>query len=79
MEKHPEIRNRYLAIKKRRGHKKAIVAIARMMLTAIYSILLKREAYNPERYRQSDISPISREEQAIALLQKRGYSVEKAA
>ena len=29
---HPEIRNRYLGIKKRRGHKKAIIAIARMLL-----------------------------------------------
>jgi len=77
--KHPEIRNRYLAIKKRRGHKKAIVAIARMMLTAIYSILLKGEAYNPELYRQSDISPVDREEQAIALLQKKGYSIQKVA
>ena len=77
--KHPEIRNRYLAIKKRRGHKKAIVAIARMMLTAIYSILLKDEAYNSELYRKSDSSPIDREKQAIALLQKRGYIVEKAA
>jgi transposase len=34
--KHPEIANRYNAIKKRRGHKKAIIAIARMLLTAIY-------------------------------------------
>ena len=37
----PEIRNRYLSIKKRRGHKKAIIAIARMLLTAIYNILKK--------------------------------------
>ena len=29
----PEVRNRYLALKKRRGHKKAIIAIARMLLT----------------------------------------------
>ena len=36
--KHPEIRNRYLRIKKRRGHKKAIIAIARMLLTALYHI-----------------------------------------
>ena len=27
-EKHPEIRNRYLRLRKRRGHKKAIIAIA---------------------------------------------------
>jgi hypothetical protein len=35
--------NRYNAIKKRRGHKKAIIAIARMLLTAIYNILKKNE------------------------------------
>lgn len=47
-EKHPEIRNRYLRIKKRRGHKRAIIAIARMLLTAIYHILKKKESYNPD-------------------------------
>jgi len=39
--KHPEICNRYLSLKKRRGHKKAIIAIARMLLIAIYNILKK--------------------------------------
>lgn len=39
--KHPEIKYRYLSLKKRRGHKKAIIAIARMLLTAIYNILKK--------------------------------------
>ena len=76
--KHPEIRNRYLAIKKRRGHKKAIVAIARMLLTAIFHILSKNEPYNPELYRSSDISPIDREQQAILLLEKRGFVVNKS-
>ena len=33
--KHPEMRNRYLRLKKRRGHKKPIIAIARMLLTAL--------------------------------------------
>jgi len=37
--KHPEIKERYMALKKRRGHKKAIIAICRMLLTAIYAIL----------------------------------------
>ena len=37
-EKHPEIRNRYLRLRKRRGHKKAIIAIARMLLTALYNM-----------------------------------------
>ena len=75
--KHPEIRNRYLSIKKRRGHKKAIVAIARMLLTAIFHILSKNEPYNPELYRKYDISPIDYEQQAILLLEKRGFAVSK--
>ena len=44
----PEVRNRYLALKKRRGHKKAIIAIARMLLTAIYNILKWTEVYKSE-------------------------------
>lgn len=73
--KHPEIRNRYLSIKKRRGHKKAIVAIARMLLTAIYNILKKNEPYNPELYRKSDADPIDHEKLAIQLLVKRRFII----
>ena len=76
--KHPEIKNRYNAIKKRRGHKKAIIAIARMMLTAIYNILKKNQPYNAELYSQSNRPPIQREvtvEQAIFILQRQGYLV----
>ena len=74
----PEIANRYNAIKKRRGHKKAIIAIARMLLTAIYNILKKNEPYNAELYRKSDKPPVQREvtvEQAIFILQRQGYLV----
>ena len=60
-EKHPEIRNRFLRIKKRRGHKKAIIAIARMLLTALYNMLKKKEAYNAELYKKSDVLPVERE------------------
>jgi len=80
-EKHPEIRNRYLKLKKRRGHKRAIIAIARMLLTAIYNILKKKEAYNPELYKKSDVLPVTREitvEQAILLARKHGYHVLEA-
>jgi len=76
--KHPEIANRYNAIKKRRGHKKAIIAIARMLLTAIYNILKKNEPYNAELYRKADNPPVQREvtvEQAIFILQRQGYLV----
>lgn len=80
-EKHPEIRNRYLKLKKRRGHKRAIIAIARMLLTAIYNILKKKEAYNPELYKKLDILPVTREitvEQAILLARNHGYHVLEA-
>ena len=46
-EKHPELRNKYLKLKKRRGHRKAIIAICRRLLVAIYHVLLKQESYNP--------------------------------
>ena len=45
--KHPEIREKYLAIKKRRGHGKAIIAIAKRIMTAIYYMLLRDETYKP--------------------------------
>jgi len=76
--KHPEIRNRYLAIKKRRGHKKAIIAIARMLLTAIFHILKKKEPYNPELYHQSDVSPVDPVEQAVKLLERRGFVISQS-
>ena len=74
----PEVRNRYLALKKRRGHKKAIIAIARMLLTAIYNMLKKNEPYTPELYRKGDQPPAHREvsvDEAIFILQRQGYLV----
>lgn len=74
----PEVRNRYLALKKRRGHKKAIIAIARMLLTAIYNILKWNEVYNSELYRKADRPPTHREvsvEEAVFILQRQGYLV----
>ena len=77
-EKHPEIRNRYLRLKKRRGHKKAIIAIARMLLTALYHMLSNGEYYNAELYRKSDSMPVEREispQQAIAIAKSLGYRI----
>ena len=81
-EKHPEIRNRYLRLRKRRGHNKAIIAIARMLLTALYNMLEKKEPYNAELYRKSDVLPIDREitiEQAILMAKFQGYRIKSAA
>lgn len=80
-EKHPEIRNRYLRIKKRRGHKKAIIAIARMLLTALYNMLSKKEPYNAESYKKYNCLPVEREitvEQAILIAQHQGYKIKSA-
>ena len=81
--KHPEIKNRYLSLKKRRGHKKAIIAIARMLLTAIYNILKKNEPYNPELYLRCNNTPPEHRavsvEEAIFILQRQGYLVTPSA
>jgi transposase len=77
-DKHPEIKGRYLAIKKRRGHKRAIIAIARMLLTAIFHILKNRKSYNPELYKQVEFLPLSREisvDQAILFAKRQGFNV----
>ena len=74
----PEIACRYNSIKKRRGHKKAIIAIARMLLTAIYNILKKNQPYNAELYKKSDTPPNSfavSVDYAIRVLQSKGYAV----
>lgn len=74
----PEVAARYNSLKKRRGHKKAIIAIARMLLTAIYNILKKDEPYNPELYAQINTPPEHRAvsvEEAIFILQRQGYIV----
>ena len=77
-DKHPEIKRRYLALKKRRGHKIAIIAICRMLLTAIYAMLKKSESYNPDLYRKEDAIPASRTfsvDQVISFVQRNGYIV----
>ncbi|MCD7764653.1 MAG: transposase, partial [Lachnospiraceae bacterium] len=48
--KHPEILTRYRRIKARRGHKKAIIAVCRMLLTAIWHILSDLKPYTPDGY-----------------------------
>ena len=79
--KHPEIKERYTALKKRRGHKRAIIAICRMLLTAIYAILKKAEPYDPSHYRAFDSVPTNRSitpEQAMQLARRLGYKIKEA-
>jgi len=74
--KYPECKERYRRIKARRGHKKAIIAICRMLLTAIWNILSKLEPYSSKGYladRQTNPSMVITKEQGLHLLRSRGY------
>ena len=75
---HPEILAKYQQLKKRRGYKKARIAIARRLLTAIYHILLKHVPYTPYIAPAKDTVPAIRilsPEQAIAMLRRKGFFV----
>ena len=76
--KHPEFTTRYKRIKARRGHKKAIIAICRMILTAIWHILTDLKPYTPEGFLESrpvNNSKILTTSQALNLLRQRGYTI----
>ena len=76
--KHPEFTTRYRRIKARRGHKKAIIAICRMILTAIWHILTDLKPYTPEGFLESrpvNNSKVLTTSQALNLLKQRGYII----
>ena len=77
---HPEIRERYRRIKSHRGHKKAIIAVCKMLLTAIWNILSTGEAYNANGYliqttRPTDETKVLTQKQALELLRLRGFVI----
>ena len=76
----PYYKIKYNNIKKRRGHKKAIVAIARMILVAAYHIIQKGEEFNPSDLKEIHKPKTSKNnklttESALAFLQAQGYDV----
>ena len=76
--KNPELKEKYQALKKRRGHKKAVIAIARKLLTAIWHILSKNVPYNANLYYKADKPPTNRiisAKQAFAILRNQGYQI----
>ena len=75
-DKNPEFKERYRRLKARRGHRKAVIAICRMLLTAIWNILSKLEPYSPNDYLKDKItehSVLISKAEGLALLRKRGY------
>ena len=80
--KHPEITERYKRIKARRGHKKAIIAVCRMLLTAIWHMLSDLKPYTPDGFlepRPVEKSKVLTTAQALSLLKQRGYVISDAA
>jgi len=80
--KNPYFKIKYDCIKKRRGHKRAIIAIARMILTCLYHMFLKKEAFNPSDTNYSDIPEVLYEKHkqqyitnAIKLLEREGCKI----
>ncbi len=77
--KHPEFGERYRRIKTRRGHKKAIIAVCKMLLTAIWNILSKLVPYTSDGF-LSTPRPVSPSKtitasQGLSLLRLRGYVI----
>jgi len=76
--KHPEITERYRRIKSHRGHKKAIIAICRMLLTAIWHILTDLTPYTSDGYliqRPAEEKKTLTTAQALNLLKSRGFII----
>lgn len=78
----PYIKARYESIKKRRGHKKAIIAIARLLLVSTYHILNTGEVFDNDRFDnllnkniKKHNKKVQNTEDMISYLAKLGYSI----
>ena len=63
-------RIKYEQISKRRGKKRAIIAIARMILTAVYHMMSTGEVWNPCDLQQVDMPPELREKELQKSLRR---------
>ena len=69
-DKSPYYKNKYESLVKRRGKKRAIIAIARMILTAIYQMLSTGEVWNPsDLYKINMPTPLVEKQKAKAIKQ----------
>lgn len=78
----PYIKAKYESLKRRRGHKKAIIAIARLLLTSIYHILLTGEVFDYKRFEnlmnknfKSHKNIQNTPEEMISYLTNLGYNI----
>ena len=74
---------KYGRIKKRRGHKKAIIAIARMMMVCIYHMVSEKKPFTPTDYEelmepQNHVERVVlNEDNVFAYLESLGYDSSK--
>jgi transposase len=77
--KQPYFAIKYRRLKSQRGHKKAIIAIARKILTCIYHMIQTGEVFNPSDLKVTcEPAPkkqVLSDETAIAFLAAQGYDV----
>lgn len=66
----PYYKNKYEKISKRRGKKRAIIAIARMILTAVYAMLSSGEIFNPTDLHKFDMPIILKENQEAKAIKQ---------
>ena len=79
--KEPYFANKYQPIKHRRGHKKAIIAIARMMMVCIYHMVSEKKPFNPTDYTEtvdphfSQRKVVLNDKNVFAYLEAQGYDI----
>ena len=78
----PYLKLRYKSIKRRRGHKKAIIAIARLLLVSIYHILISATSFDYERFENLQNKNFNHSkklnntpEEMISYLTELGYNI----
>lgn len=78
----PYIKSKYESIKKRRGHKKAIIAIARFLLTSVYFVLINKTEFDYKRFDELHNKNIKKHNRSIknkddmiSYLSKLGYTI----
>lgn len=78
----PYLKSRYESIKRRRGHKKAIIAIARLLLVSIYHILISATPFDYKRFENLQNKNFNHNkkltntpEEMISYLTELGYNI----
>ena len=77
----PYFATKYQRLKKRRGHKKAIIAIARMMMVSIYHMVSEKKPFSPTDYDEFMFQKTEQpkvtltEDNALAFLEAQGYDL----